>query len=100
MLDDTGDSFPAVYRAVKSHLLAMETDDNPFYQFTRDTGGETSLTVRFPEVTLDLMDKITPQTVTRPAYELPKILALISETEPALVSDRRYTRLIDLVSKA
>ncbi|MNU08386.1 hypothetical protein D3C72_2544040 [compost metagenome] len=51
----------------------------------------------FPDVALDLIDRVMPQTLTRPPYELPKMLTLIAETKPDLTSDSRYLRLIDLV---
>lgn len=100
LLDDTGDSFPAVYEAVKKFLVPVETDDHPFYRFTREISDEKPITVLFPEATLDLMNRTTPQVLTRPPYELPKVLALIAETEPDLTSDSRYLRLIDLVERS
>lgn len=56
--------------------------------------------LRYPEATLDLMNRVTPQALTRPPYELPKVLALIAETDPKLASDERYLRLIDLVERS
>ena len=100
LLDDTGDSFPIVYEAVKKFLVPIEADDHPFYRFTREISDEKSLTAQFPEVTLDLMDRVTPQVLTRPPYELPKVLAVIAETKPDLMSDPRYSRLIDLVERS
>ncbi len=100
LLDDTGDSFPAVYQAVKKFLVPVETNDYPFYRFTRDISDEKPITVLFPEATLDLMNRTTPQVLTRPPYELPKVLALIAEAEPDLTSDPRYLRLIDLVERS
>ncbi|WP_223293742.1 SIR2 family protein [Gallionella capsiferriformans] len=100
LLDDTGDSFPAVYETVKKFLVPVETDDHPFYRFTREINDEKPITVLFPEATLDLMNRTTPQVLTRPPYELPKVLALIAETEPDLTSDSRYLRLIDLVERS
>lgn len=100
LLDDTSDSFPAVYEAVKKFLVAVETNEHPFYRFTRELIDEKPITVLFPETTLDLMNRVTPQILTRPPYELPKVLALISETEPDLISDSRYLRLVDLVERS
>ncbi|MDH6148857.1 MULTISPECIES: SIR2 family protein [Paraburkholderia] len=100
LLDDTGDSFPAVYDAVKKFLVSVETNDHPFYRFTREINEEKPITALFPEATLDLMNRTTPQVLTRPPYELPKVLALIAETEPDLTSDPRYLRLIDLVERS
>lgn len=100
LLDDTGDSFREVYEAVKKFLTPVETIEHPFYRFTREINEEEPITTRFPEATLDLMNTVTPKTLTRPSYELPKVLALIAETNPALTSDPRYLRLIDLVERS
>ncbi|KJU79192.1 hypothetical protein N619_13835 [Ectopseudomonas oleovorans] len=100
LLDDTGDSFPVVYEAVKKFLVPVEANDQPFYRFTRELSDEKPITALFPEATLDLMNRTTPQVLTRPPYQLPKVLALIAETEPNLVSDPRYLRLIDLVERS
>ena len=100
LLDDTSVSFPAVYFAVKKFLVPVETNEHPFYRFTREINGEEPITTRFPEATLDLMDSVTPMVLTRPAYELPKVLAVIAEAAPALTSDIRYLRLIDLVERS
>ena len=100
LLDDTGDCFPAVYEAVKKFLVPVETNDHPFYRFTREISDKKPITALFPEATLDLMNRATPQVLTRPPYELPKVLALIAETKPDLTSDPRYLRLIDLVERS
>lgn len=100
LLDDTGDNFPAVYEAIKKFLVPLETTDEPFYRFTREIGDEKPITALFPEPTLDLMNRATPQVLTRPPYQLPKVLALIAETEPDLTSDPRFLRLIDLVERS
>lgn len=100
LLDDTGDSFPAVYGAVKRFLVPVETNDHPFYRFTREIDDEEPITKRFPEATLDLMNAVTPDVLTKPPYELPQVLAVIAETDPALTSDPRYLRLIGLVERS
>ncbi|WP_244942283.1 hypothetical protein [Yersinia rochesterensis] len=99
LLDDTDDNFPVVYDAVKTLLVPIETFDHQFYRFTREFGGKKPITMLFPSATLDLMDRITPQRLTRPPDELQKILGLIEETEPSLIKDSRYLRLIELVEK-
>ncbi len=100
LLDDTGDCFPDVYEAVKKLLVPLETDNHLFYHFTRTVGDVRPLTVQFPETTLDLMSKVTPQTLSRTPYELPIVLTLIAETMPELALDARYLRLIDLVERS
>jgi len=85
---------------VRKFLVPVETNDHPFYRFTKDVSDAKPITVQHPETTLDLMDKVTPDTLMRPSYELPKILALIAETDPTLTSDARFLRLIDLVERS
>ena len=99
LLDDTSDSFPAVYEAVKKFLVPVEINDHLFYRFTREIG-DMPITTLFPEVTLDLLNRTTPKALTRSPYELPKILALIAETQPSLMTDTRYLRLIDLIERS
>jgi hypothetical protein len=99
LLDDTGDDFPAVYEAVKNFLVPVETDDHPFYRFTREIGDEKPITVRYPEATLDMMNRLTPQALVRPPYGLPRVLALIADADPKLTSDERYLRLFDLIER-
>lgn len=100
LLDDTNGDFPVVFAAVKKFLVPIEGDSHPFYRFTRDVGDEEPITVKHPEATLDFINTVTPTTLTRSAYELPHILALIAETEPNLATDPRYLRLIDLVERS
>ena len=100
LLDDSADSFPVVYEAVKKFLVPVESKDHQFYRFTREVNDEEPITTLFPETTLDLMNRVTPQVLTRPPYELPKVLALIAETNSSMTSDPRYLRLIDLVERS
>jgi hypothetical protein len=100
LLDDTSDAFPDVYAAVKQFLVPVETDRHPFYRFTREVGEQEPLSARFPEAALDLVHTVTPRALSRPPYELPKVLKVIAEAEPKLRSDQRYLRLIDLVERS
>lgn len=97
MLDDTGDHFPEVYEAVKKFLVPVETDSHSLYQFIHEFRNEKPICTKHPETTLDLINRITPQTLSRLPSELQQVLALIAETKPELTSDPRYLRLIDLV---
>ncbi|UPG85995.1 hypothetical protein L2Y94_01125 [Luteibacter aegosomatis] len=99
LLDDTSDSFPAVYEAVKKFLVPLEINDHLFYRFTREID-DMPITTLFPEVTLDLLNRTTPNVLTRSPYELPKILALVAEAQPSLMTDTRYLRLIDLIERS
>ena len=100
LLEVTGDNFPAVYEAVKKFLVPIETNEHPFYQFTREINDEEPLSARFPDATLDLMTRVTPSVLTRPPYELPKVLEVIAEADVKLTSDPRYLRLFDLVERS
>ena len=100
LLDDTEDNFPATYEAVKKFLAPVEMIDNWLYRFIRTNDNDEPLTVRFPESTLDLMNSVTPSILSRTPYELPKVLALIVETDIKLKSDPRYLRLIELVERS
>ncbi|WP_353980912.1 SIR2 family protein [Salinicola endophyticus] len=100
LLDDTGDSFPVVWDAVKKFLVPIERSDHPFFRFTRKINEEEPIAARYPEATLDLMNRATPKALALPSYELPKVLAVIAESDPKLTSDERYLRLIDLVERS
>ncbi|MCY3880083.1 MAG: SIR2 family protein [Rhodobacteraceae bacterium] len=100
LLENTGDSFPAVYPAVKKFLAPVEPNGYPFYRLTRGTDDGESITTRFPEAMLDLMNTVTPVVVQHLPYKLPEILEMISESDESLTSDPRYLRLIDLVERS
>lgn len=97
LLDDTGDDFPIVYAAVKRFLVPLESDGHPFYRFTRKMNDKEPIALQHPDTTLDLIDIVTPKSPTRLPYQLPEILAVITEANQKLVTDPRYLRLIDLV---
>ncbi|MBZ2189522.1 SIR2 family protein [Alcanivorax sp. JB21] len=91
--------FPAVYSAVKRFLVPFEGGSHALHRFMRGGMESDPITVRYPDATLDFMNTVTPQTLTRAPYDLPKILALIAEAKPDLTADPRYLRLIDLVER-
>lgn len=99
MLDDTEDDFPAVYATVKKFLVPVDGESHWLYRYTKDIGGETCLTSRYPAEVLDLMDTITPAATDSPPDELSQILELIEETDDTLIGDPRYNRLLDLVER-
>ncbi|KHS82415.1 SIR2 family protein [Pectobacterium carotovorum] len=99
ILDDSEDSFPTVYSAMKRFLVPVEGDSHYFHRFKYEVNGRGPITVRYPEVTLDFMDTVIPQSLRRIPYGLAEILALIAETKPELTVDPKYLRLIDLVER-
>lgn len=99
LLDDTGDKFPVVLRAVRRFLVPVEHDSHWLYKFSREIGGEEPLTTTHPSGVLDMLDAIVPDDPQAAPFELTSILDLIEATDPSLARDRRYLRLIDLVER-
>lgn len=99
LLDDTGEKFPEVLSAVRRYLVPVERESHWLYQFSRDVGGKQSLTVQHPEAVLELLDAVVPSSAEDIPYELAQILDLIEETEPSLVSNHRFLRLMSLIEQ-
>lgn len=99
LLDDTGEKFPEVLRAVRRYLVPIERESHWLYQFRREVNGEQTLTVKFPEDVLELLDAVIPNSVEDSPYDLAQILDLVEESDPNLVSDRRFSRLMDLIEQ-
>ena len=94
LLDDTGESFPEVYETIKKFLNPVAYSDFWLYRFTHDLKDEECLTKRFPELVLDMMDRVTG---TQISPELKAIIEIVIESAPELETDRRYQRLFELV---
>ena len=94
LLDDTGESFPEVYETIKKFLNPVAYSDFWLYRFTHDLKDEEGLTKRFPELVLDMMDRVTG---TQISPELKAIIEIVIESAPELETDRRYQRLFELV---
>lgn len=99
LLDDTGEKFPEVLTAVRRFLVPVEGESHWLYQFSREVGGKEPLTTKYPADVLELLDAVIPNSVEDVPYELAQILDLIEEADSALVSDRRFVRLIDLIEQ-
>ncbi|MCG7935885.1 MAG: SIR2 family protein [Candidatus Thiodiazotropha taylori] len=97
ILDDTGESFPAVFRAVRLFLVPVEGNRLQLYRFSRETGEEQPLTVKYPDTVLALLEAVVPNNADDLPYELEQILKLVVENNANLVGDRRYLRLINLI---
>lgn len=102
LLEKTDKKFPEVLSAVRKYLVPVMGQSNWLFQFTRewDDGREQSLTVQYPETVLELLDSIIPNSSEDIPNELTQILDFIEETDPSLVGDRRFVRLITLVEQA
>ncbi|PHS65119.1 MAG: hypothetical protein COB09_04945 [Thalassobium sp.] len=100
LLNDTNDCFPMVYEEIRNFLIPVSHGQHSFYRFTRNAGEDESLIRRFPETVLDMMNRITPQVHSLISADLPSVLTIIAESNPELLSDVCYLRLIDLVENA
>ena len=100
LLDQTGDSFPAVYCAVSKFLAPVELGHDSFRRFTGEMDEDEPIATAFPNETLDLMDRMTDGLLTLPPLKLRRILELIVKADQSLASDLRYLRLIDLVERS
>lgn len=83
--------------AARKHYNVIES----FYERAVSGGvaDRPSFNAMLTEETLDLLDAVTPSVLSRPPYELPKMLDLVVETAPELRADHRYLRLIDQVER-
>ena len=99
MLEDTGDDFPAVLRAVRRFLVPVIGKSHWLYSFSKDVDPQRSLTAKYPEAVIELLDAIIPNSAEAIPSELAQILDLIEETSPNLVRSRRFLRLIGLVEQ-
>lgn len=100
LLEASGDSFPKVLQAVRQFLVPVDRDLHWLYQFGREVGDRKPLTTSYPSDVLELLDAVIPsQSDTLPHY-LFETLNLIEETDPNLVADYRFVRLVELIEKS
>lgn len=101
LLEKSNNKFPEVLSAVRKFLVPVMGQSNWLFRFTREWEDkkELSLTIQHPDAVLELLDAVIPSSSEDIPYELNQILNLIEETEPSLVGDRRFMRLITLVEQ-
>ena len=99
LLEDTEDWFPKVLAAVRDHLGPASPEGSVLYAFHGKAGVNELLTTKFPRDTLDLLDRVAPSGSQYVPYGLTDVLALLVEAEPALIGDKRYTRLDALAAQ-
>ena len=99
LLDNSGDDFPAVYKATKRLLVPIDIDSVALYRIVQEVEGMKPIATRYPEDTLDLMNTLTSEKLSLPSEDLSRVLALIVEASKELARDPRYRRLIDLVER-
>lgn len=100
LLVNTGEKFPEVLIAVRRYLVPVKRESHWLYRFSREVGGRLPVSVKYPADVLELLDAVVPNSPEDIPRELPQILDLIEETDPSLVGDRRFVRLITLVEQA
>lgn len=99
LLDDAGEKFPEVLNAVRRYLVPVERENLRLYPFSKETGGEQDLTRKYPADVLELLDAVVLNSAEEAPYELAQILALIEDSDPSLIRDRRFVRLINLIEQ-
>ncbi len=98
-ISDLETGFKPLTTHSEKFLIPVDINDHSFHRFTREFAEEKPITSRFPEAVLDLTDRVTPPALSRKSCDLPEVLKLIAEAAPALTSDQRYVRLIELVER-
>ena len=99
LLEDTEDSFPKVLAAVRDHLRPVNSGRPVLYPFHGEAGAREPLTTRFPRETLDLVNRVVPDSSRDVPYGLSDVLGLLVEADPALIGDARYSRLHALAAQ-
>lgn len=99
LLEHTGDRFPDVLKAVRRYLVPIGRESHWLYKFCRGVNGQRPLTTKYPADVLELLDAVIPNSAEDIPYDLVQVLDLIEETDPTLVSDRRFLRLIGLIEQ-
>jgi len=99
MLEDTGDDFPSVLKAVRKFLVPVVGKSHWLYGFSRDVETKLSLTAKYPEAVIELLDAIIPNSADAIPSELAQILDLLETTNQNLGRNRRFLRLIGLVEQ-
>ena len=92
LLCHTGEAFPDLLDAVRDHLDAVD------WRHAMLSGLEP-LAEKFPTQTLDLLDRVAPDGVAEAPYGLSRVLDLLAEARPDLISDPRYRRLHRLAAR-
>lgn len=97
LLSDTDSHFPDVYQSAKRFLVP--TTSHSLYEFGRHNHRENTLTSIYPETVLDMLDRVTSNTISELPYQMSEVLPLIVEAQPELEADHRYQRLIGLLEQ-
>jgi hypothetical protein len=96
MLKDCQKDFPDVYKIVHGFLCPIRSSQINLYRFYR---GNKPFAKQFPSESLDLLDLIISDDPRSVPYGLSQILNILEETNPEIISDRRFERLRELEAK-
>ena len=96
ILDDTGDKFPLVFKAVRNFLYPIQQEHINLYGLDQESETTDSLVVRFPHEILDLLDLIVLDNLKQMPYPLAQILNTLGKERGDIISDRRYQRLREI----
>jgi SIR2-like domain len=99
LLDDSGDSFPDLYAAIRPYLRPISGSVHGLYGFYRLVGDtKEPVTAKYPDLVLDMVNLVTPEDARSLPYDFADALAAIVEAQPDLVRDPRYIRLARLAA--
>lgn len=97
LIEQSGDNFPEVVRAVVSLLRPVPHLDMITYRLSKEQeSGTNDFAHKFPAETLMLLDALIPEDRSQRPYELGKALNAIAEADPKLRRTRAWRRLNDL----
>jgi hypothetical protein len=95
LLEYSEDAFPKILKTVHPFLIADQNHTH-LYAFYRNRD-EVPLAQLFPKDTLDLLDKIIIDKTEIITDEIPNILKIIIESDPSLLNNAKYKRLIAII---
>lgn len=91
LAEQSDQNFPSVVRTILPLLVPVEQLDMTIHGLHR--GDDASLAVRFPEATLQLLDRLIPIEPTMVPYQLRSIVEAIADASRRLRDDSRWKRL-------
>ncbi|MBN8816055.1 MAG: SIR2 family protein [Sphingomonas sp.] len=97
LVEQSGDNFPDVVRAVVGLLRPAAQLDMITYRLARESDdGKSDFARKFPAETLLLLDAVIAEDRSQMPYELGKALDVIADADPKLRRTKAWRRLYDL----
>jgi len=96
VLGETDEAFPVLLNAARGFLRPILSSHLSLHRLCRGNSQKKPLTAKFPKEVLDLLDLVVSDDPRSAPYDLSQILNLLLETDPSLVTDKRYQRLREL----